>query len=71
MKTLNSVAFLLLFVGVAMGCSTAYKELMVEPLDISHGTKWARPVEERQVTGPSIQEAIIKTGGDVDETMEY
>jgi hypothetical protein len=68
-KSLNSVALLLLLIGAALGC-TAAQQFRVQPLDVSNGTPFARPIEPRQVTGPSLHEAIIRMGGRLEDTLE-
>ena len=69
MDRLKSASLLLLFIGAALGCS-ATQQFRVKPLDVSKGTQFARPVEPRQITGPSLQEAIIRTGGRLEDSLE-
>jgi hypothetical protein len=69
MDRINSASLLLLLIGAALGCS-ATQQFRVHPLDVSKGTPFARPIEPRQVTGPSLQEAIIATGGRLEDALE-
>jgi hypothetical protein len=69
MDRINSALLLLLLIGAALGCS-ATQQFRVHPLDVSKGTPFARPVDPRQVTGPSLQEAIIAMGGRLEDALE-
>lgn len=62
---------LTMFAFTAFLCAaSACDPLFVRPLDTSKGTKYAKPIEPRQITGPKLEDVIEATGERLDNALE-
>jgi hypothetical protein len=66
-----SLAFIVAMTALLVALAALRKAYDVVPFDEAKGNPpWAKPVQPRQVTGPSLREALIRLGQPLENALE-